>query len=387
MSASRREDWDPLGYTRGSTSQSKAPPSPAAGTPDGIAQSGWTIVVAPTLNTAGAVRGAGSRRPRRAVKGSATWSSTLERGGTPIAQACALPAITLPSEVSPPDGGPPNPPLDAGTDAKAPDGGDAGTDGGGDGSDGGLSPSCLPVDVPAAYPYYPGSPAAAEGIGVGIGPALAFRAAMKFKAMWMGCLLIPACASSAGSSGQTDAENATSECSPTLHTTAGTRCRTEGLSCTNEGVTACIKTGRCRLPDTCTCTGGSFQCAALEEPCLEICGSDAGGDGTVETGGGAQCASLPSTARRQGAGCSAQPGTFKELTFDSAAGTYSESCGTPRYTSQAAFDADLGTSRAGATITSHEDYVLAPTCASGSADYQVGGGPKTTFVYIWTKAP
>ncbi len=210
---------------------------------------------------------------------------------------------------------------------------------------------------------------------------------MKSIATW--CLLLSACASSTGT-GQSDAgADARSECDDGLHRFTGDACSTEGLSCRQEGVSVCIVTGRCRLPDTCTCAAGHFQCASSEESCTQICGAtDAGSDAAVETGAGARCAALPSTAQKQGAGCTGQPGTFKELTFDSTAGTYSESCGIAPYKNQTDFDANEGTStQAGTTIKSHEDYVLTPSCASGSIDYQPAGSPMSTIVYIWTKVP
>ena len=99
------------------------------------------------------------------------------------------------------------------------------------------------------------------------------------------------------------------------------------------------------------------------------------------------CATLPATAKKQGAGCAGVPGTFTEVTYDTVAGTYGETCSAPApYKDQAEFDQNEGTSgAAGTTITSHEDYVVTPTCASGSIDYQTSGSPKTTVTFIWKK--
>ncbi len=79
---------------------------------------------------------------------------------------------------------------------------------------------------------------------------------------------------------------------------------------------------------------------------------------------------------------------FSEVTVDTAANTYSQECGATPYKDQAEFDANEGTSTAaGLTITSHEDYVVTATCASGSIDYEASGSAKTKIVFIWTKVP
>ncbi|MEO6574524.1 MAG: hypothetical protein ABIP89_11845 [Polyangiaceae bacterium] len=103
---------------------------------------------------------------------------------------------------------------------------------------------------------------------------------------------------------------------------------------------------------------------------------------------GSACATLPASAQKSGTGCTGQPGTFTEDTYDTVAGTYDETCGATPYKDQAAFDANEGTSgAAGTTIMSNEDYVVTTTCASGSIAYQASGSAKTKIVFIWTKVP
>ena len=119
-------------------------------------------------------------------------------------------------------------------------------------------------------------------------------------------------------------------------------------------------------------------------------GAQAASDAAVagDAGASGSCASLPASAKLAGSGCTGVAGTFTEVTFDTVAGTYNQTCSAPVYKDQADFDANEGTSGAGGTtIKSHEDYVLTATCASGSIDYQPTGSPKTTIVFIWTKVP
>jgi hypothetical protein len=112
---------------------------------------------------------------------------------------------------------------------------------------------------------------------------------------------------------------------------------------------------------------------------------DAATDAASSTGA---CAALPTGAKLQGTGCTAASGTFSVVTIDTVANTYSQECGATPYKDQAEFDANEGTSTAaGVTITSHEDYVVMATCASGSIDYATSASSKTTIVFIWTKAP
>lgn len=113
-------------------------------------------------------------------------------------------------------------------------------------------------------------------------------------------------------------------------------------------------------------------------------GVDAGPDGATSSA----CAKLPAGATKRGTGCTGVSGTFTEVTFDSVAGMYNESCSATPYKDQADFDANEGTAgAAGTTIKSHEDYVLTATCASGSIDYETTGSPKTTILFLWTKQP
>ncbi len=123
-------------------------------------------------------------------------------------------------------------------------------------------------------------------------------------------------------------------------------------------------------------------------------GSVSGADASIDAGvtpsgpGGASCATLPSSAKNAGSGCTSPSGMFTQVTFDTVAGTYNQTCSTPPYASQAEFDANEGTSgAAGTVIKSNEDYVVTAGCASGSIAYQTTGAPKTTIVFIWTKAP
>ncbi len=116
--------------------------------------------------------------------------------------------------------------------------------------------------------------------------------------------------------------------------------------------------------------------------------SDAGiADAQPESGPSGSCATLPSSAKIAGTGCTSPSGMFTEVTFDTVAGTYNQTCSTPPYANQAEFDTNEGTGGGGTVIKSNEDYVLTPTCASGSISYQTTGAPKTTIVFIWTKAP
>ncbi len=113
--------------------------------------------------------------------------------------------------------------------------------------------------------------------------------------------------------------------------------------------------------------------------------------GTVADGAPAvgACSSLPAGATKQGAGCTGVPGTFTEVTFDTAANTYDEACSAPApYADQATFDANESTSTvAGITITSNKDYVVTASCASGSVEYTPSGGTTSKIVFIWTKVP
>lgn len=104
---------------------------------------------------------------------------------------------------------------------------------------------------------------------------------------------------------------------------------------------------------------------------------------------GGACFTLPTGAAKQGAGCTGVSGTFTEITLDTAANTYDEACDAPApYKDQATFDANEGGSTvAGITITSNEDYVVTATCASGSIEYTPSGGTKSKIVFIWTKVP
>lgn len=114
--------------------------------------------------------------------------------------------------------------------------------------------------------------------------------------------------------------------------------------------------------------------------------AEAGTDAAPATGA---CFVLPAGAVKQGTGCTGVSGTYTEVTFDTAANTYNEACMSPDpYPDQATFDANEGTSgAAGVTITSNEDYVVTPTCASGSVEYTPSGGTKSKIVFLWTKVP
>ena len=115
---------------------------------------------------------------------------------------------------------------------------------------------------------------------------------------------------------------------------------------------------------------------------------DAAADTTPDAGPRGGCAVLPTSAKNRGTGCTSPSGTFTEFTFDTVAGAYNQSCGASPYKDQADFDANEGASgAAGTVIKSNEDYVLTATCASGSISYEMTGTPKTTIVFLWTKAP
>jgi hypothetical protein len=114
--------------------------------------------------------------------------------------------------------------------------------------------------------------------------------------------------------------------------------------------------------------------------------TDAGADSALAVGA---CIALPATATKQGSGCTGVPGSFTEVTLDTAANTYDEACSAPApYKDQATFDLNEGTSTvAGVMITSNEDYVVTATCASGSVEYTPSGGTKSKVVFIWTIVP
>ena len=133
-------------------------------------------------------------------------------------------------------------------------------------------------------------------------------------------------------------------------------------------------------------SGGPADAATEAAPGIPDATAEGGTDGAPPP---SACFVLPTSAKKQGAGCTGTSGTFTQITYDSGAGTYDESCnGPPPYKDQAEFDANEGTSSAaGVVITSHEDYVVTATCASGSIDYQASGSAKTTIVFLWTKVP
>ena len=105
------------------------------------------------------------------------------------------------------------------------------------------------------------------------------------------------------------------------------------------------------------------------------------------------CAMIPSTFTLEAgaSACTSTPGLWSALTADTTKKTYQGVCNQDEstlYKSQADFDANEGTSgAAGVTIVSHEDYVRSATCASGSIDYTASPDPKTTILFVWTKAP
>lgn len=115
---------------------------------------------------------------------------------------------------------------------------------------------------------------------------------------------------------------------------------------------------------------------------------DAASDATFDAPSIGPCASIPASATRSGPGCTGVSGTFTEVTYDTNAGTYDETCSATPYPNQADFDANEATSTVtGVTIVSHEDYVITSGCASGSIDYTAQGSAKTTIVFVWTKVP
>ena len=88
--------------------------------------------------------------------------------------------------------------------------------------------------------------------------------------------------------------------------------------------------------------------------------------------------------------CTSTSGLWSAFTADTTKKTYQGVCNQAEstlYKSQADFDANEGTSgAAGVTVVSHEDYVRTATCASGSIDYTASPDPKTTILFVWTKA-
>ena len=105
------------------------------------------------------------------------------------------------------------------------------------------------------------------------------------------------------------------------------------------------------------------------------------------------CATVPSTyTLMSGAtACTSTTGLWSAFTADETQHTYQVVCNQAEstvYATQAEFDADEGTSgTSSVTIVSHEDYVRASTCASGSIDYTASPDPKTTILFVWTKTP
>ena len=115
----------------------------------------------------------------------------------------------------------------------------------------------------------------------------------------------------------------------------------------------------------------------------------AAGDAAV--GGG--CAMIPSTFTLMAgaSACTSTTGLWSAFTADETKKTYQGVCNQAEstlYVSQTDFDANEGTSGSSSvTITSHEDFVRSATCSSASIDYTSSPDPKTTILFVWTKAP